>query len=686
MNAKFFVGLVGLVAAVEWGSADAFAQGSSCATPVVILGEGSYPFNSTVAGSTNFGAGTGCNLLPQGIAHEVYWQWTAASDGDFDFVIADDGQDMHLALYQGTGCAAICVGRGVPHSSGVVSFSLFGATAGETYLVQVANSFGLPGSIPGTIGMLQVRRNVCDPLLGLEDALEDNDTCATAMVLGAGTYTDLATFASDPDYFRLQVPPLSRLEAQLIQGGFTTQMRVFDSACTRRPGAYSTVVFNNDSPLTQEYVIELVPAAGQACSDYRLSVGISEISCDSTFPVDDVLEDNDACPDALDLSPGYYSGLYTSFADADFYRVEIGPLQTARWEFLSPDSPPASFVYDENCVALPLNSRKEVINSSLEPRTIIIQVIPSGTTVCALYDMDLMVFDDPCVSLGPDVLDDVNQVRSPEHVVGEGDYQDLMVRGSDSYELCVGAGETGVVNLALASGDGVLNGRLECSFNSGGFDCLFLPTVYDQGSGSNVTLQYQNTSATAEAVILVVSYTLGASGMECATYDMSVSGLGGCDLFQIEETTEFCPPATAHSGGEFTRLNAFSRSVGFRDAVLTASQGPVGQFGYMLAGTQAVAGSVVGAGELCLGGMLGRYNVLSIALSDELNSIGRFDFQGRFVNLAGSAPSFNPAGFAFPYLTPWSATVMAGDTLYFQLWHRDLGGTSNLSNGVGVTF
>ncbi|MEZ5973826.1 MAG: hypothetical protein R3E96_02970 [Planctomycetota bacterium] len=48
--------------------------------------------------------------------------------------------------------------------------------------------------------------------------------------------------------------------------------------------------------------------------------------------------------------------------------------------------------------------------------------------------------------------------------------------------------------------------------------------------------------------------------------------------------------------------------------------------------------------------------------------------------------STTASGYLVPDQTPWGATVTAGLALHFQLWYRDFGGMSNLSNGISLTF
>ena len=99
----------------------------------------------------------------------------------------------------------------------------------------------------------------------------------------------------------------------------------------------------------------------------------------------------------------------------------------------------------------------------------------------------------------------------------------------------------------------------------------------------------------------------------------------------------------------------------------------------------AQTGMTIGQGLLCLGiGVeqeIGRYNINGT----NMNSIGQFDNSGRLMNQVGT--SSTGFGFDVPQQIPSIGGVIgSGQTLHFQLWHRDTLGQSNLSNGLRVTF
>ncbi|MCP5021347.1 MAG: hypothetical protein GY930_06185 [bacterium] len=112
---------------------------------------------------------------------------------------------------------------------------------------------------------------------------------------------------------------------------------------------------------------------------------------------------------------------------------------------------------------------------------------------------------------------------------------------------------------------------------------------------------------------------------------------------------------------------------------LEATSGPAGQFGYFLIGTAvSPVGLPVGSGNLCLASSIARYNVAG----SPMNSIGLFDAAGVLQNLAGT--STVGSGFDVPSSIPGpiGGTLTAGLPMHFQLWHRDVGMTSNFSNSI----
>lgn len=145
----------------------------------------------------------------------------------------------------------------------------------------------------------------------------------------------------------------------------------------------------------------------------------------------------------------------------------------------------------------------------------------------------------------------------------------------------------------------------------------------------------------------------------------------------------FCDPANATSAGTPVTLeNSDISGPGLFH--LEATGGPVDQFGYFLVSAgEAPSPIAVSQGLLCLSAPIGRYNGITGA---SLNSLGQFDGTGVLSNLTGT--SSVGTGYDVPAVLPDppAGVIATGDTYYFQLWFRDVGGASNFSNGISVVF
>ncbi|MCP3919710.1 MAG: hypothetical protein GY711_29605 [bacterium] len=135
----------------------------------------------------------------------------------------------------------------------------------------------------------------------------------------------------------------------------------------------------------------------------------------------------------------------------------------------------------------------------------------------------------------------------------------------------------------------------------------------------------------------------------------------------IGETPHLCNPAPPNSSGASAHLSAFGSSLAAdRNVTITAHDLPPGQFGYLIVSRGLGFIPFPGhAPNLCLLPDVGRYN----------QNLG----QGpTFSTDVGSIPV--PIG-PLPY-----EFVRGSDTLYWQCWHRDVGGTSEFSNVRAITF
>ncbi|QDV07365.1 hypothetical protein Poly30_28890 [Planctomycetes bacterium Poly30] len=149
-----------------------------------------------------------------------------------------------------------------------------------------------------------------------------------------------------------------------------------------------------------------------------------------------------------------------------------------------------------------------------------------------------------------------------------------------------------------------------------------------------------------------------------------IGALSSAASAQIGST--YCT-ANPNSSGSISAISAVgSTDVMLNDVTLQCGSLPTNAFGYFITSqTQAFVANPAGsAGNLCVGGQIGRYagNILTSGTSGAVSLT---------INL-NSMPA------------PTSTySVMPGDTVNFQFWHRDsspAGPTSNFSQGLEIPF
>ncbi|WP_419190299.1 serine hydrolase [Saltatorellus ferox] len=139
-------------------------------------------------------------------------------------------------------------------------------------------------------------------------------------------------------------------------------------------------------------------------------------------------------------------------------------------------------------------------------------------------------------------------------------------------------------------------------------------------------------------------------------------------------TAEYCTAAPNSTGNVGICSITGSTYIVQDNLTLRASNLPTMSFGYLLVSTTSgfSPGAGGSAGNLCLGGSIGRYSNF-VASTGTTGTLAR---------------PFDQDGIPTPSGVPGS--VQAGDTLYFQWWHRDSSPTgspsSNFTRGVRVTF
>ncbi len=198
-------------------STHSFAQ-DTCSTPLDVgsaLGSHSWTYTVFTPSTDSGFDGTGsCQGEFLSIYNDAFFLWTAPSTGHYRFQNEFMGDDPELAIYRGTNCSAFCVAYDSDSGPGYTSeLVLQNVTAGEVFLVQVGTWLNDP-DIGLTVGFDV--QEVALPCLEPDDVLDDNDSCAEALAIDPGFYSNLRVAKTDPDLYRICLPAGGMLDVELF--------------------------------------------------------------------------------------------------------------------------------------------------------------------------------------------------------------------------------------------------------------------------------------------------------------------------------------------------------------------------------------------------------------------------------------------------------------------------------------
>ena len=399
---------------------------------------------------------------------------------------------------------------------------------------------------------------------------------------------------------------------------------------------------------------------------------------------EDNLENNDTCGTARTISaPFSAAGLAVYKTDNDYYTLSVPPGEEIQIDifFTHLTADVDLFLYDINgpCGGLlsylsnsDSSSNDESLswlNTGTAPMDVAIKVLvfPGSIAQCNNYDMQVTVAVpiDPC---DPAVSDDQfedNDVCMAAFPAQSGITQDLWVSRDDPdfWSFTVQPGEAVDAQIYFSDVTSDLDiflydaaGPCGDGFGTGELASGFTQT-------DNERIIWTNTGTTARNLILQVYVFVSGT---CNNYDLDIDIAGG------GLGTNYCL-AVPNSTGVIGLISAAgTTSMAMNNLRLSANQLPQNSFGFFLNSiTQAFVPNAGGsAGNLCLGGSVGRYNSLiqnsggggRIAITLDLNAVPQ------------------PTGFI---------PASAGETWHFQAWHRDSlsggGVTSNFTNGIMIT-
>lgn len=209
-----------LSAATALLAPSALAQGGDdCANATAISGYGLYSWDNTNATTTG---PADCNGRPA--RKDLWWAWTApATEGvRFETCGTNTSVGTRIVAYDGADCGSLVVADCAAQSCfGGLSTVNFLAVAGQTYLLRVgsrqANTSGA--------GEFRLSNDPC--LTAVDDALEENDDCASSVAIADGSYNNLFCSKSDPDWYEFCVAAGATLNIDVFFSNSTGDIDIF---------------------------------------------------------------------------------------------------------------------------------------------------------------------------------------------------------------------------------------------------------------------------------------------------------------------------------------------------------------------------------------------------------------------------------------------------------------------------
>ena len=194
---------------------------NDCAQATPIQDTGYFAWNT--AGTTTDGPS---NCAP--VFRDLWFAWTAPSTDVYRFTMCGKTTlDTVLAVYDGTSCPPGASLACDDNACGEQSEVTLAVVAGNAYLIQIG------AAIDGEVGSgeLGIFSDACSAFSN-DDALEENDSCASAVTVQPGQHADLWCSKSDPDWYTVNVAAFSSFS--------------FDASFTHAEGDLDLALYAND--------------------------------------------------------------------------------------------------------------------------------------------------------------------------------------------------------------------------------------------------------------------------------------------------------------------------------------------------------------------------------------------------------------------------------------------------------
>ncbi len=219
---------------------------------------------------------------------------------------------------------------------------------------------------------------------------------------------------------------------------------------------------------------------------------------------------------------------------------------------------------------------------------------------------------------------------------------------------------------------------VEMSSNGLGGPWILVQDITSSGGLTWQTMEISAAQWAAAGVTASLDTRLRFTANDADTQSIVEAGIDGVHVRSVTCPSgnigvNYCGPAVPNSSGNSAVISAIgSQLVNVNDVTLFADDLPLNQFNYFLTGTaQAFIPTPAGSqGNLCLGGVGGRYNQAgNILFSGVTGSVQ--------LSIDLTTMPTNPV-----------QAVIAGQSWYFQNWHRDQnpGSTSNFTDGLQILF
>ncbi|MCA8978405.1 MAG: PPC domain-containing protein [Planctomycetes bacterium] len=317
-----------VVLAALLGSTTAFAQ-----CPL----DDSFEDNDDCASASIAPTGLTTGLLLHGAANaggldEDYWLIQGVPAGQIltvDLLFVDATGDIDLRLFSDPGtCATQIAYSGSISDNEQVSVAN-GTGAAADYAIRV-QAFGSSFDCNNYDLQVTIAPDPC--ATAVDDSLEENDDCASAVALASGSHLGLFVSETDADYYSVVVPAGDVLTVDVsYASGVNGDVDLFlydDAACLNQVdsnfsfGGTGQVSWSNVSGVPVNVQLKAEVAVGAGCNNYDLNVATAPDPCLNPLS-DDSLEDNDDCSSAVSMNDGLSTGLFVSKADEDFYSVSV---------------------------------------------------------------------------------------------------------------------------------------------------------------------------------------------------------------------------------------------------------------------------------------------------------------------------------------------------------------------------